>query len=101
MKNWLKGFLASIGELLKSKKVLTVVGTAVAVKYLPNLDAETRKGLIELGTGLVLAQGAADFGKSKAQQTAGAPAAPRPAPPLDLSKLQVPEAGLGEVYPDR
>lgn len=76
MKNWLKGFLASIGDLLKSKKVLTVVATAAAAKYLPGLDAEGRKQLVELGTGLVLAQGAADFGKARA---AAAPA-PEPGP---------------------
>lgn len=74
MKNWLKKFAGVVGELFTSKKVLTVVGTALAVKYLPGLDADARKGLIELGTGLVVAQGAADFGKARAQKTDAAPA---------------------------
>jgi len=61
--------LATLKELVTSKKVLIAILTAVAGALIK--DPAFRDRVIAVGTALVLGQGMADFGKSATQIKTG------------------------------
>lgn len=62
--SWFKKFLSSIGDMFTSKKFIAAAATAASQAL---LSGQSAKGALIAGAGYVLAQGAADFGKSAKQ----------------------------------